>query len=618
MNSTVGFYAQPDTDAAMDRRRFLTGVGSAGFGGLSGCSEFNLKTSPIEDTDTSPTPHQSAPQIYNFEYSLDDPETAVENRTLQLRGEANIGPDGIVGVSLSDGTDVSVKEERFETTIDIDGGQRYTFTATASNESGSVSETLDLGYIPAPTAKVPEERLIGAHYYVWWGADWHWEEGYPGKPVLGEYNARNPSVLDQHISWALKHGITWFSVSWWGRDSWSDVTLRDYFPRADRSDEIEISILYEPHATLDTKDGWRVDFDDPGNREQFTEDIAYLAETYFERDNYLHLDDRPVVYIYLAQGFIGGVDQAIERVTDVAGVRPYLIGDFDVVKGEPVIQDLLGSFDAVSDYASFYEDRPDVAERYPDDVIDETRQWMLSLDDEETTYIPDLGPAFDKSHHSAGQDLAILDPSSEEFAEFCQNSLRQLDPDVNAALITSFNEWYEGTILEPAEEWGTQRLETVQEHLSTAEETHENRDRYGTITIDFESLVPEEDLNPDAGMFARDLGFQLYELTLLDGEENEVEVYDIGSNEEPYFTEGAFGPEEHEGETWRWLGGPTGRSSFKIDWETLSPVRELRLRGRPPNHPDTVSAHGAIDTLGSTEITFESGRSQYSVTFPNP
>lgn len=601
----------------MDRRRFLAAVGAAGYAGLSGCGSDTDGSAPSTTTETRRTRSVPAPEIGALDYRLDDPESAIGSRTIQITGETT-GANGVVEITVSDGTTTTVDDGAFETAVDLRGGQRYSLTVQASNESGTASDDVDLGYVPAPTTLVDGDRLVGAHYYVWWGADWHWDEGYPGTPVLGEYSARDPSVVEKHVEWATEHGINWFSVSWWGRDSWSDVTLRDHFPEARRSDEIAISILYEPHATLDVSRGWRVDFDDPDNRTQFADDIEYLAETYFDRDNYLHIDGRPVVYTYLAQGFMGDVAGAFEEAAEAADVRPYLIGDFEVGKWDPVHRDLIGQFDAVSDYVPFYDDRADVEDRYPGAVLDAARQWMLALDDTDVDFVPGVGPGFDKSHHSDGGDLAVLDPDPEAFAEYCRGTLRQFDPEVNAALVTSFNEWYEGTVLEPAEEWETRYLEIVRDTLSTPEATYENRDRYGTVVVDFESLVPEAELNPDAGRFARDLGFQLYELTLLDENDRPVKSYDVGTTDEPIFVEGAFHGGEHDGDTWRWLGGPTGRAAFAVPWEVLSPVRGVRLSGSPPNHSTTVSATLSVENIGERDVSFDEGHTGYVVRFPDP
>ncbi|WP_436343115.1 glycoside hydrolase family 99-like domain-containing protein [Natronorubrum sp. FCH18a] len=603
----------------MNRRHLLAALGGIGYTSISGCAENNTDGDPASSrSNQDRVPSSSVvsdPAVLDLSYELDDNKTAIESRELRVSGELTIGSDGTAKIELSDGTVIPIDEEEVDATIELDGGQRYTLSATVTNDNGTDEVTRQIGYVPSPTTKVDKDRLIGTHYYVWWGADWHWNEGYPGTPVLGEYNARDPDVIDTHIEWATAHGINWFSVSWWGRDSWSDITLRDYFPEADRSDDIEISILYEPHDMLDITDGWRVDFDDPANKEQFVKDFSYLAETYFDRENYLHINDQPAVYIYLAQGFMGDVSGTFEAVRDKTGVQPYIIGDFEVGEWEPVDHDLIDQFEAVSDYVPFYADEDDVEENYPEEVLSNSQQWMLALEDSDVNYIPAVGPAFDKSYHRDGMDQAVLTPEPEEFAEYCRETVRQFDPDVNAALITSFNEWYEGTIIEPTEEWNTRYLEIVEGNLVTHEETYENRDRYGRVTIDFESLIDEKELNPDADRFSRDLAFVCHEITLLDSESQVVESYDIGTNDDPMFTEGAYNGESYNEDTWRWFGGPTGRTTFLVSWDTLSPVRKLSVTGNAPDHSTTISATVSIDALGEREITFDKGHTEYEISF---
>lgn len=62
------------------------------------------------------------------------------------------------------------------------------------------------------------DKLVGAYYYQWYRGDdgygLHddrpWLEHVPGEPVLGQNHSRDDDVINQHLKWALEHGINWF------------------------------------------------------------------------------------------------------------------------------------------------------------------------------------------------------------------------------------------------------------------------------------------------------------------------------------------------------------------------------------------------------------------------
>lgn len=86
-------------------------------------------------------------------------------------------------------------------------------------------EGLTHGMAPTDT---DSKRLIGAHYYTWYGPNNHWSNGYTGTPTLGEYDSQDSTVIKQHVEWAENDGIDRFNATWWGPDSYSGRTLGDY------------------------------------------------------------------------------------------------------------------------------------------------------------------------------------------------------------------------------------------------------------------------------------------------------------------------------------------------------------------------------------------------------
>ena len=113
------------------------------------------------------------------------------------------------------------------------------------------------------------------------------------RPVLGFYDDSLPEVNDWHIQWAIEAGISWFAFDWyWNagekRLSWS---LEKGFLEAEYNEQMDFCIHWCNHG-LD----WREPLD--FSAEALIEMMAYMAEHYFTRPNYLTIDGRPVLMIW--------------------------------------------------------------------------------------------------------------------------------------------------------------------------------------------------------------------------------------------------------------------------------------------------------------------------------
>ena len=73
-------------------------------------------------------------------------------------------------------------------------------------------------------------------YYPWYAANpyRHWEASERKPPVdvasnymprLGAYDSRSAAVMEQHARWMAEAGIGAINVSWWGRDSDTDLVV---------------------------------------------------------------------------------------------------------------------------------------------------------------------------------------------------------------------------------------------------------------------------------------------------------------------------------------------------------------------------------------------------------
>lgn len=306
--------------------------------------------------------------------------------------------------------------------------------------------------------------LVGAYWYPWYGPDRkHWVEGYQGTPLLGEYSSGDPSVMNQQIEWALGNGVDFFAASWWGRNSVEDQNIRA-FTQANLANHIGFAIIYESVGRLQTTNG-KIDFTNELNRSILISDMDYLARHFFTKNNYLHIDNRPVVFLYLSRIYSPGIEEALaearQQVKDAIGVDMFVIGD-EVYWHTPDLE-RLENFDGITSY-SMHSSTPGIAINFAANVDAKYRAWSTAAEQAGTYFIPNVMPGFDKSGYQT-PNLFVIPRSPSNFENQLRNALNLSNGDIKMLMITSWNEWHEYTAIEPSNEYGFAYLETLKKVL---------------------------------------------------------------------------------------------------------------------------------------------------------
>jgi len=190
--------------------------------------------------------------------------------------------------------------------------------------------------IPVVDASTLAPRpLVGAHYYHWYPGNWsagtlRAQLEPPQEPVLGLYDSTDTTVAEQHIAWASEHGIDFFTLDWWPVHHQENQEAIPRFLEARNIGDVGFTIFYETwDLSFDPARGY-ADMDLAGVRQAFLEDMAQLADQYFDHPSYLRVDGRPVVILYLTRVLVGDVAGALADARELwrqRGYDPYVIGD---------------------------------------------------------------------------------------------------------------------------------------------------------------------------------------------------------------------------------------------------------------------------------------------------
>ena len=309
--------------------------------------------------------------------------------------------------------------------------------------------------------------LVGVYYYPWYGSTGSAPiynslrcHLVPRQtPELGEYDSSSPAVIAKHIDYSHRANIHFWVCSWWGPGTYVDYVLRNRILPHRYAGELKYTILYESVPELGDKlnpnyTGLLADFD-------------YLASNYFDNPKWLKINGRPVVFIYVA-GLYFNETQGYPELEQLRQAHPNLYIIADDIYGR-FDSDRASKWDAVTVYGVYGKGRmytlgsTHAALDQLESAYDEARAICNSVN---VGFVPAAGPGYNNRVARAWQDGLMDgpngvpryfedDPTSVE-GDLFRAMLREvvvpkhIDPLAqNMLVITSFNEWYEDSQIEP-------------------------------------------------------------------------------------------------------------------------------------------------------------------------
>lgn len=314
--------------------------------------------------------------------------------------------------------------------------------------AGLAIASLALG---APPQKVPKEVL--AFYYGWYGnpetsGKWnHWKDADPAKktianstnwPQLGTYDSHDPKIVDQQFVWAKKAGVTGFIVSWWVQGDFHDQGMPLMLDTA-KKHGMKITVYYE---TVPPRGA--------SKPEGAVKDLLYLLDKYGKHPAWLRVDGKPVFFIYGRAVNEIKLDGWKEVISEVNAKHP----GGAIFMGDRISEEAAQIFDGIHTYnptgktkgMSPEELRTWAKEYYPLTV--KTAGSKIAA----VTIIP----GYDDHKLGRPAPRPITDRHNGETYRILWEEAIAANPDW--VLITSWNEWHEGSEIEPSAKDGDRAL----------------------------------------------------------------------------------------------------------------------------------------------------------------
>ncbi len=309
---------------------------------------------------------------------------------------------------------------------------------------------------PTPPISTPDSILskqIHIFYYPWYGnpefdarksgtnsEGWrHWQQNVRGSPrlppndigsnfypALGAYSSSDPKVVSQHMKWIAQTGVGVVVMSWSGQGSWSDERTMLVLDSA-QEQGLEVAFLLEPY--------------EGSTPESIKADINYIYHKYgyhqaFHRVNHSTSygpSNRPrgVFYVFNPLAIGSWEDwrvmlDSIRKQADDAFFVAQRLSD------KPITQ---GHFDGVFTYDTYAVDGDSFA------------ALNKSIIESGGVFAPSVGPGYDETRAIFGSGRQKSREDGKRYDSMWEYAI---DSGSQWVTVTSFNEWHEGTQIEPA------------------------------------------------------------------------------------------------------------------------------------------------------------------------
>lgn len=339
---------------------------------------------------------------------------------------------------------------------------------------------------PAYTGDEPRTRIFWPEGYGEWQTVKAAQPRYPGhqwprKPVWGYVNEADPYVMEMEINAAADHGVNVFIYDWYWFDNrpFLEQCLDNGFLKARNCDRMKFYLMWANHTAdsmWDTRTShyWDPIWDGAVNRETFNTIVNRTIEKYFSRPNYYKIDGKPVYMLFdimnLVRG-LGGVEETWDALnyfreqTVKAGfpglelhltVRrdSHMAQNIDEKSGMTVLEFINKTgFDGVTHYG--FLDFVNVKQNYADVLVDVEKGYKKTAEQVNSIYYPNVSMGWDTTprYPHREDDNICTETTPENIKKGFELAKKYVDETkgLKAPLIivNSWNEWTEGTYIQP-------------------------------------------------------------------------------------------------------------------------------------------------------------------------
>lgn len=247
-------------------------------------------------------------------------------------------------------------------------------------------------------------------------------------PQLACYSSNDTLVIEQHMQMIRQAGIGVLAFSWWGEKGISETSMDAYFRLAEKY-KLKICFHIEPFYH---------------SAEEFRQQIQFLNTNYGQKAALYQVNNKPFYYIYDSYKLpLSNWKQLLQK----EGTLSLRNTDLDATFIGLWVHEKDSSFFANSGFDGFYT-------YFASDgfVFGSTyANWDYLSDfskEKDLIFIPCVGPGYLDTRIRPWNAQNSKDRERGKYYQRSFEAAKKLKPPFIA--ITSFNEWHEGTQIEPA------------------------------------------------------------------------------------------------------------------------------------------------------------------------
>ena len=293
----------------------------------------------------------------------------------------------------------------------VGDGHALSHGRTSARSAGATPPCVVPGQRHAPDCLEPSLPIRAAFYYVWFPHAWS-QQGLSlfthYSPSLGLYSSAASSTIQRHLKAMRYGGIEVGIASWRGPRSTSDAVLVRLLAEVNRTrSPFRWTVYYEPEGNGNP----------PVSR--LIADLTYIRQRYASNRAYLRVGGKFVVFVYASGDDSVAMAERWAAANAAIGNAAYL--NLKVFPGYRSVS---------TQPQSWHQYAPDHAE------------------DDKRGYSFTISPGFYKANETAPR-------LERDLARWRQDVQHMVASRAPWQLVTTFNEWGEGTAIESASEWQT-------------------------------------------------------------------------------------------------------------------------------------------------------------------
>jgi hypothetical protein len=258
-------------------------------------------------------------------------------------------------------------------------------------------------------------------------------------------------AITRHVKWARQHGIHGFISSWWGSGNYRDANFAKLLTAAEAAS-----------LTEGTDFKATIYFETLGERFQTVQDVInqleYVLDSYSDHPNFLRYRGKPVIFLYAVGSIVRNHGQAPLQAWKAILDQIRADGYDAVWIGHTFDPSYLEVFDGLHAYG-FYA--PDMLEVYSS-ISGQVRSYQFLQDPtaERKIWAPAVMPGYDDARLGRPGSWHLDRADGDTYGFTFQAAIQS---QADWIVITSFNEWWEHTHIEPSDNHGFTYLELTRE-----------------------------------------------------------------------------------------------------------------------------------------------------------